>query len=222
LDAWVRKKAGIATHKFPENKLVAERQLHLPVPIDVKSTHFSKPSVYEVRHWFHREVTRVAIVGNEKSGKTSLACQLARWALIKQKDGGLRRGYSLPVLLECGSRFQNNVSREQLLSAVAQQLAMLTDSQRLPEDRLVTELLGSGRILLILDNISGMSKDKKGELLQAVEAIPANLVIVTSQTEGALFTNFITIRVQPLIGQFADLIITTALPHSLRGALAGA
>jgi tRNA-2-methylthio-N6-dimethylallyladenosine synthase len=28
--------------------------------------------------------------------------------------------------------------------------------------------------------------------------------------------------VQPLIGQFADLIITTALPHSLRGSLAGA
>jgi hypothetical protein len=29
-------------------------------------------------------------------------------------------------------------------------------------------------------------------------------------------------RRKPRVGQFADLIITAALPHSLRGALAGA
>jgi tRNA-2-methylthio-N6-dimethylallyladenosine synthase len=51
---------------------------------------------------------------------------------------------------------------------------------------------------------------------------PAELAGRTDNNRVVNFPGPDLAGVQPLIGQFADLIITTALPHSLRGTVAGA
>ena len=97
LDAWVRSHIKKARENFNELKTVKDREVHvsspvkvdgkLPLQVDGKSAaEFSAATVRAHVGKADRQC-RWLIVGEGGAGKTSLACQIARWGMALDKTG---------------------------------------------------------------------------------------------------------------------------------------
>jgi HEAT repeat protein len=193
LDSWIEKHLDTATQQFSSRPTVAEREVGLAAPLFLGLKSLPSLSVDEVQPLFERPVIRVLICGEGGSGKTSIACELAKWALNKRKTRRLNPSHPvIPVLLEPGMDFQTG-GKEDLIAIVQQQLQMLTQEKRLRSEEFVQQLLSSGRVLLILDSVSEIDPKVKSNLLSSILKVPANSVVVTSRTEES-FSDYLVIK----------------------------
>ncbi|MGC2236461.1 MAG: HEAT repeat domain-containing protein [Pyrinomonadaceae bacterium] len=100
LDAWVSKNLDNARENFDHIPTISARRTYVPVEINMEE----KPVKIEaVRQHFDSNISYVSVAGEGGIGKTSLACELGKWAMRRNSDERLCASHiMLPVLLEQG------------------------------------------------------------------------------------------------------------------------
>ncbi|NJL46704.1 MAG: hypothetical protein HC929_03380, partial [Leptolyngbyaceae cyanobacterium SM2_5_2] len=118
-------------------------------------------------------------MGEGGIGKTSFACQIARWGLGLPEAGEAKpptlcQHKMLPVLIE------QELNDKPLLKAIRGQLPLNADNNFIT-DELLDALLRQRRVLVILDHVSEMSEATYSQMQKALEATPINALVITSR-----------------------------------------
>jgi hypothetical protein len=149
LDAWVRQHIRTAREHFSNIPTVQDRAIHVPLPASIDGEFVPGPNVEAFRRVFDKKLVRVLIQGEGGVGKTSLACQLGKWAMSENRFQRLSPHLMLPVLI------QGDIS-DGFLDRVLGQLKELIGNVDAIEEDLFLKLLEKGRVLVIVDGLSEM------------------------------------------------------------------
>jgi formylglycine-generating enzyme required for sulfatase activity len=182
LDAWVAKHKDKIQERFHAIATVKERLHHLSLPVRVGQALEPEltPKRFQDLEKGVGEGGLVLISGEGGAGKTSLALQIARWAL----DGKLTSNPVVPVLVETDLQ-----GEETLLSRASSSLLRLSETWEpegaslAPTQPLVQALLRKRRLMIILDHFSELSDESRKQLNPSSDTFPPAWVIVTSRRE---------------------------------------
>ncbi|WP_051470159.1 SUMF1/EgtB/PvdO family nonheme iron enzyme [Fischerella sp. PCC 9605] len=204
LDAWVNKRLKTAQEQFDSRPTVENRKIHIAEPfvlngqkVDIKDF-----NAKALTNTFAKSQVRLVICGEGGSGKTSLACQIAKWSMAKQKDERLCQHQMLPILIE-------EELDQPLLETIGGLLKELTrEGQPIPEE-LLKQLLAKRRILVIVDHLSEMSAETRKAIQPQNKEFPANALIVTSRLKDILGSEVAPSFIEPFrisVGSLASFL----------------
>ncbi len=197
LDAWVAAHINSVRENFQSRVTVANRQIYLPLPVFLNNNALSQLSAKDLHPVFARNRCLVLIWGEGGSGKTSLACQIARWGMADDVNERLCPHRMLPVLIEQELYSEARTDKRSLIQAIQGQLQNLADLPEPISDELLEQLLRKRRILVIIDHFSEMSEATR-RLVQPERAdFPINALVVTSRIQESLGHAFKT-TIRPL------------------------
>ncbi|WP_221928641.1 HEAT repeat domain-containing protein, partial [[Scytonema hofmanni] UTEX B 1581] len=185
LDAWVEKHIDTFDKKFQENETVDERKDYVSLPVELNKQEIEELTTEDLRKTFEKEKrVRLLIWGEGGSGKTTIACQIAKWAMIKDKSKRLTQHLMLPVLIEQELKLQSGEGMKPLMEVIVGQIQEMSDGeQKIVDELLVEQLLRQRRILLIVDHFSEMSQQTREKINPEVPEFPANALVITSRIE---------------------------------------
>jgi ABC-type amino acid transport substrate-binding protein len=147
---------------------------------------------------FRRPPACVMILGEGGSGKTSLACWIARRALSSEQsgEGAIFPRPAVPVVLE------GPPSDQKLIGAIHGQLNALMDDD-IHQDFAVA-MLKHGRALVIVDGLSEMSPAGYRKFADLDPAVPRFHTVFTSRRKEAVFGGIAVTEIQTekLVGPF--------------------
>jgi photosystem II stability/assembly factor-like uncharacterized protein len=186
LDTWVAAHMTSVYRALGALALYNERRTYVPAPVRVVEIgavetgavrEVDPPDPMMLREIFSRLPAVVCIIGGESSGKSTLACAIARWAMAEDPTQRLASHRMIPVLI-----VQDITD---LRVAVIGRLVAMTH-EKMPDD-LIDGLLKQQRLCVIIDGLSERNPDTQ----QCVENIFKQLVIpnalvITSRTEPKL------------------------------------
>ena len=191
LNAWIKSHLNIAVHKFEAKETVSERNIHVSVPvylrfsqIDANFQNINALSIEHLRRIFSERKVCLLIWGTGGSGKTSLACQIARWLMKRQALSASNTPVMIPVLIE--QELTQSQDSSPLLAAIAGQLQYLIDAPQPISQDLLEQLLRQQRILVIVDRLSEMDSDTREMIAPHLPDFPINALIVTSRIKEYL------------------------------------
>jgi HEAT repeat protein len=186
LDAWVSQRIAQAQDTFENRPTVQDRRVHIPIPVEMNGNKLTIAnfSASDLKGIFSRRGTRILIVGEGGVGKTSLACQIAKWAMAENKNERLCKHRMLPILIE--EELESVDGKSPLLEAIAHQIKNLRDDEKPVSEELLKQLLEKRRILVIVDHLSEMSETTRKATRLRDPSSPVNALIITSRTEDIL------------------------------------
>ncbi|MDJ0797213.1 MAG: SUMF1/EgtB/PvdO family nonheme iron enzyme [Calothrix sp. MO_167.B12] len=191
LDAWVKKHLDSVQKEFLAKDIVTrDRTTHVPLPVVLNSKTLipavevndnnpeppeHKPLQQALQPLISKEQQFCLLIqGEGGAGKTSLACQIARWGM----EGKLSNHLLLPVLID-----RELQEHENLLQVIQNQLQDLTntgDEEIQPE--YLKNLLQQRRVLVIVDHFSELAKPTRDKILEDISKSPiVNALIITSR-----------------------------------------
>lgn len=186
LDAWVKKYAGAARNRLREKPSFAERSVYVDIPLRFPDGD-RRPAPDDFHALFAARSAALLLRGEGGSGKTTLACQMALWALADRDTGRLCRGHRmLPVFIEENLAAGGLAGDALLLQVLQRRIKGLTGEEDLPEPDLVKSLLRERRVLVIVDGLSELSKDTRSLFQPDGSALPLNALVLTSRAEEKL------------------------------------
>jgi anion-transporting ArsA/GET3 family ATPase len=185
LEAWVAERIDSARKEFEIKKTVEERKIHIPMPVELNGKVLQTLTVKDLQETFAREEIRLLICGEGGAGKTSLACQLAQWAMAEKEEDRLRAHLMIPVLIE-EELSERAEGKSLFLEAIAVQLKNLRDEEEAVSEELVKQLLKQRRVLVIVDHLSEMSETTRAAIALKDPKLPVNALAVTSRVEDIL------------------------------------
>lgn len=179
LDAWVAGHLVETRQRFAKLQTVHDRRIHIPIQIKLDGDLIDQLTPSHLSPLFSRSPATLLMVGEGGVGKTSFACQIARWGLGMADAGmanppALGQHKMLPVLIE------QELNDTPLRTAIREQLPRNGDGTFMA-DELLDALLRQRRILVILDHVSEMSDATYGQMQKALETTPINALIITSR-----------------------------------------
>jgi len=83
LDAWIAKSIATARDEFEKKDTVRDRRVHVPVPVVTDGQTVANLTAAHLQPTFGKNRVCLLIWGEGGAGKTSLACQVARWAMLE-------------------------------------------------------------------------------------------------------------------------------------------
>ncbi|HIK29717.1 MAG: HEAT repeat domain-containing protein [Oscillatoriaceae bacterium SKW80] len=184
LDAWVAAHVETARARFSQLATVSERSVYIPLPVVIDGNTIANLTGKELRSIFANKQVRLLIWGEAGSGKTSLACQLGKWAMSDNPEERLCEYRQLPILIE--QEFDYMPENNWLQNSIRWRLQSLIGSQKPPHEELVKHLTLSGRLLVILDRISEMSEATRSQIRPTHPDFLVNALVVTSRLEETL------------------------------------
>jgi hypothetical protein len=164
---------------FLRKTTVMTRAIHIALPVEYGDRENQPLTMWELRDLFKRRLICLLIWGEGGSGKTSLACLVAQWAMIAEADKGLRSHPMIPVLIE-------DELPEGLHQAVRRQVQDLTDQASPVSEEFLDALLRKQRVLVIVDRLSELSAATRAKIAPGTVDFPVNALVVTSRSEEAL------------------------------------
>ena len=187
LDAWIKAHIASAKTEFNKRRTVKERSLYVPIPVTLNGKNVSDLTAERLQLEFSDKVLCLLIWGEGGIGKTSLACQLAQWAMESNSQKRLCSHVMLPVFLEQEIDLQTSQGDTQfLLASIHGQLRQLVNAQNLLSSELVEHLLRKQRLLVIIDGLSEMGDATRAIIHPHLPDFPINALIVTSRLEEIL------------------------------------
>jgi hypothetical protein len=137
-----------------------------------------RPTALTLRDLFKPQRAVVPIVGVPGTGKSTLACAIARWAIASPPDEPLASHPMLPVFI-----VEDTLN---LVASVAKNLRRMLSDEELPED-LLRWLLRKQRLLVVVDALSerGTATQRHVETLYSKDS-PVNALVITSRREPDL------------------------------------
>ena len=184
LDAWVAKYVKAAREQFPKKDTVSSRASYIPIPVVLDGTTIPQLAAENLRSTFDKQRSCLVIGGEGGLGKTSLACQIAGWAMAEAEDKRLCKHLMLPVLLE--EEFRVTEGKSPLLEAIRGQLQALIDEPEPICQELLLRLLRKRRILVIVDRFSEMNTSTREAIQPDSPEFPVNALVITSRIEEKL------------------------------------
>ncbi len=194
LDAWVKSNLDHARSTFDNLSIPAASKPYIAAPARIgKDARIIWTAQSDIAPLFAGKAA-LAIEGEGGAGKTSLACEIGRWAMEKDRDRRLNKRSLLPVLFvsDLDSAADTKSALVERIRGYVQELIGM--DKRIPEG-MVEELLRSGRILLIVDGYSERNEGTRNAILGALPLIAR--VVFTSRTEVDVAHRPI-IRIRPL------------------------
>jgi HEAT repeat protein len=187
LDAWVEKHLETFQNNFLKEETVEERKDYVTVPVILNDQELDEITPENLSETFKNDKRiRVLIKGEGGSGKTTIACEIAKWAM--EKNSELAGHSMLPILIEKDLESNAEENTTPLTKAVVNLLQELTDrEQKFTDELLVEQLLRQRRILLIVDRYSEMSQQTCEQIKFIDTDFPANALIVTSRNDDKNF-----------------------------------
>ena len=177
LDAWVEQYWEKAKDQFLRSETVKERQIHIPLSVDLDGKLTKELSGKDLSATFQQKTAVLLISGEGGSGKTSLTCQIAQWGLEKH----LMPHRLLPVLIETELD-----EKKTLIKAIEGQLKILINAEDDISPELLQKLLQHQRVLVIVDHLSEMSETTRSQVKPELQEFPAKALIVTSRLNEPL------------------------------------
>lgn len=175
LDAWVAKHLSRGQELFLQLPTVAQRIIHILMPIQIETvesgTLVVQPQAEHFRPYMQSPRVVLSIVGIGGAGKSSLACQLARWSMSSVEDQRLASHCMIPILIEEDTTDVPGVIKERLA---------IIAGDDLPED-LLENLLAKKRLLVIIDALSEKSKDMQDHVSNLYSTCPAHCLVITTR-----------------------------------------
>jgi hypothetical protein len=141
LDTWVARSILKVEAALQQLDLFTQRQFYVAVPVrnGRGGPVIERPSAEALRPIFARNRAVISIVGPGGTGKSMLACALARWAIANDPSERLVPHRMLPVFI-----VQDTTN---LVETVTQELRRMLGAEELPDD-LVRGLLTKQRLLI--------------------------------------------------------------------------
>ncbi|NEP40596.1 MAG: NACHT domain-containing protein, partial [Okeania sp. SIO2H7] len=185
LDAWVEKHLETFQKKFLENETVSERKDYVSLPVELNTQEIDELTAETLSEPFKKEKrVRLLIWGEGGSGKTTIACQIAKWAMKKQHQSkALAKHLMLPVLIEKEIDNTGDGIKPIMEAMMAEIQELIDNEQMIVDELLVKQLLRQRRILLIVDGYSELSQETQDKFNPDPKEFPANALIVTSRIE---------------------------------------
>lgn len=203
LDAWVAKHIDRVKERFECRSTVEHRKIHIPLPIEFddgkKEANFLSDEYSELEQTFARDEFCLLICGEGGSGKTSLAYQIAKWAMTRNPDKYNHR--MIPVIIE-DELEKTSEDKSPALVSIVQQLKNLRIEEKQISGELLKQLLEKRRVLVIIDHLSEMneySREAVRKILRRNDAqLPINALIITSRSEEILSKESTCTIIRPL------------------------
>jgi HEAT repeat protein len=189
LDAWVGRHAGPFRASFEARRTVKDRAVYVPMPVILDGQVVACLTVAPLGKVFAGKRGCLLIWGEGGSGKTSLACQVGRWALAADRAERLCNHVMLPVLIEHELEPRAADGKPAFLAlteAVRGQLQALIGGAAPLAGELLEQLLLRRRILVLVDHLSEASAAARAAVHPGHADFPALALVVTSRTEEAL------------------------------------
>ena len=183
LDAWVKAYIATCRERFSKNPTVGNRRIHISVPVEFDSKTVPELTPKLLHPTFARQVNCLLIRGEGGSGKTSLACQIAKWAMSKDKDKRLCTHLMLPVLIE---ELSSEKGQSAFMNTVGRKLQYLTDQANPISEELLEHLLRQRRVMVIVDHLSEMNEGTRKLIDPGQKGFAINAFVVTSRLKETL------------------------------------
>ncbi|MBE9219688.1 HEAT repeat domain-containing protein [Dolichospermum flos-aquae] len=185
LDAWVKQSIHSIRKEFQQKNTVRDRQIYIRIPVMFEDQILSELTAKDLRQvWTNRAC--LLIWGEGGAGKTSLACQIANWAMAENTEERLCNHLMLPILIEQELDPALASGKSPFLEAIRGQLQDLTNmAEPIPEE-LLERLLRDRYILVIIDHFSEMSEATRKAIRPELPDFPVNALIITSRQQETL------------------------------------
>lgn len=188
LDAWLESQWPTVALKFGEIQAAADRGVHLPLPILLEQARILRPAPEDFHPVFRKKQFAVLIRGESGSGKTSLAIQMAKWAMDESADRRLGHHRMLPAFIDAPRDLNSEAGLRSLWVAVQRQAQPLLADPGALSLELVQALLQRQRILVILDHFSQVSDDLQSLVERGVgDSAPVKALVITAQVADCEF-----------------------------------
>jgi hypothetical protein len=185
LDAWVSGRIAAAQDQFGKIATVLQREVHVEVPVESDRKVIPGLKAEDLKATIVRNSALLLIWGEGGAGKTSLACQIARWGMLE--DAAMRpSARMLPVMIEEDLDLEVGQGRAVLTEVIRGKLKKLTGDAEAPNQEMVRQLLKRKRVLLIVDGLSELNQATRNKLRPLDPEFAANALIVTSRIEEQL------------------------------------
>jgi HEAT repeat protein len=186
IDAWVAQHVQSARKAFGELPTVQDRSIHVPTPVEFDPVNGRKSTLPELspqslRETFGQNPTRLLLLADGGSGKTSTACQIAKWAMSASASENLGGHRMLPVLIE------QELGDDSFRGTILKRLADLIGDEVPPQ--LFEHLLSRQRLLVIFDRFSEMSDETQENVIDALSNNAGSSIgslLVTSRNKKEL------------------------------------
>lgn len=186
LDAWVNSHIKIVREQVFRKHTVKDREVYVPVTLTLDDENITTLLANRLRTVFSKNLANLLISGEGGSGKTSLACFLAKWAMSEERENWLRPHLMIPVLIEPDLQLQTKGTNESLLIVIRDQLRVLVDETDSIPLELLRQLLKKQRVLVIIDSLSEMDETTRADILLGIIGLPVNATIITSRLNETL------------------------------------
>jgi HEAT repeat protein len=186
LDAWVAAHVKSVREEFQEKDTVRDRNVYIPVPVVLDGETLPQFTAKDLREKFKKQRGCLLIWGEGGAGKTSLACQIAKWAVSEDETERLCEHKMLPVLIEEELNFEAAADKQPFMAAIRGQLQDLTNETNPISEELLERLLRQRRILVIVDHLSEMSEATRKAIRPELPDFCVNALVITSRTEETL------------------------------------
>jgi len=190
LDAWVEANLATIQREFTNQPTVTEHLIHIPIPVVLNGQDVAYLTSEDLRRELTnhaQKLVRILIWGEGGSGKTSLACELARWAMSDNPQQWLCQHRMLPILLEVAQGIDLLTETEKsLVEIIRGRLQNLLNASEPISEEFLEPLLKQRRLLVIVDGLSEMSQMTQRLIHPEHPKFPVNALLVTSRIEEGL------------------------------------
>ena len=158
LDSWLEERWPTIVEAFESMESVADRNIHVPIPVVVNGRTVRVPDAADFREEFLKPVTSLMIVAEEGMGKTSLAFKIARWVMADSVQDRVASHRIVPISIENDFNNVRFPNLDSLILRIQQTLQSVSGPMEISGTDLVTHLLRTRRILVIFDNVTDASQ----------------------------------------------------------------
>lgn len=186
LDRWVQKHLATARENFANRRTVKERKTYVSTPTMTNEEICDGLSPALLHLIFDKPKSTVLISGEGGAGKTSLACQMALWAMDDESENRLCKSHRmLPVLIE-GNLEPKADGKNAFIESIRGHLRELIGvPDEIPEEFLL-QLLRKRRVLVIVDSLSELDEATRHNVKPAQPDFAVAAFIVTARIDDVL------------------------------------